>query len=168
MRVVSMSRENLVTVEVNLGSRIWSGTKPIQSIHKHLGYVMYENTEKIIIAPELTFSFEGSRLRVGHEVTVNKTGTPRPLIRRLSASSEETITIETKYADPSHKEGILSEQEAKDFKPSTLQILGYLVQQNEHYFWVAIGKFEYIDGTIDYETVHVIPKESIRHIVHLK
>ena len=163
-----MSSEKLVTVEVDLGSRIWSGTRPIQSIHKHLGYVMYENAEKIIIAPELTFSFEGRRLRVGHEISANKLSTPRPSMRRLSASSEETTIVEIKYADPFHKEGILSGQEAKDFKPSTLQILGYLVQQNERYLWVAIAEYEYIDGTIDYETVHVIPKESIRNIIHLE
>ena len=93
---------------------------------------------------------------------------PNKRIIPLQVTSEKTNIIGIDYEDPMHRKGILSNDEAKSLKPSIFHLLGYLVQEDEKCLWLAIATFEYRDRTIDYETLHVIPKPSILKITYFK
>jgi len=155
-------------IEVVYEPCIWNGTRPKQSVHKHLGYVTYESSEQIRLTPELTFSSEGRQLRLGHEKTINKLSTPKPVSIFLTRSSEKTDIIQIDYEDPFHKEGIISREEAKNLELSTLRLLGYLVQEDKNHIWIAMAIFEYEDRAVDYETVHIIPKAAILESIFLR
>ena len=156
-----MDSEHLRIVEVIWESRIWNGTRRMLSVHKDLGYVTYESATHIRIAPEFRFSSEGRRLRVRHEQEIDKRSHLRPTIFPLEESSERTNIVHVDYEDPFHMEGVLSSEEAISIRPSTLRLLGYLVQEDEKYVWIAAAIYEYRDGTVDYVTVHVIPKRGL-------
>jgi len=167
-RVQVLNCEYLKVVEIVWEQYVWNGTRPIPSVHKHVGYVTYESSNVIRIAPELTYSSENRQLRVKHEQKAEKLLTPIPTLFPLEKSTYKTNIMQIDYADPFHKDGVLSDNEAKSFKPSTLRLLGFFVQEDERYFWIALATFEYIDGQVDYETVHVIPKPAILKLTFFK
>ena len=162
------SPERLKPVELVFEPQVWSGTRPKKSVHKHLGYVTYESDRQIKIAPEITFSSERRHLRIGHEEPMNKLSIPRPSIFPLEVSDEKTGIREVDYEDPADKVGVLSGEEVKRFQASTFRSLGYIIQDNEKCVRLAAAIFEYEDGTVDYETVHVIPKAAILDRTFLK
>lgn len=159
---------HLRLVELVFEPQVWSGTRPRISIHRHLGYVTYETDRQVKIAPEITFSSEHRHLRIGHEETIDKLSIPRPSIFPLGLSETETNIIKVDYEDPSDKVGVLSSEEARGFQASTFRSLGYLVEEAQRIIRIAAAVFEYEDGTFDYETVHVIPKTSVKETAFLR
>lgn len=151
----------LPIVEINLGPRVWSGAKPQVSIHKHIGYVMYRDSDILKISPELTFTREGRHLRIGHEVEINLHDKPRPQVSFLRRVKRSTGITQIIYDDPFHRKGIQILDEVRALKTSILHLLGYIVQETDSYIWMAIAKFEYEDRSVDFETPHVIPKSSM-------
>ena len=134
-----MSCEDLKTVEVVWERSLWNGTRPIPSVHKDLGYVTYDSPTRIHIASELTYSFENKSLRVDHEQKIVKQSAPVPTVFPLVESLKETNIIQIDYVDPFHWKGIRSANEVKSLKPSTLRLLGFLVHENERYFWMGLA-----------------------------
>lgn len=163
-----MNAEQPKVVEIECESRIWGGARPIPSIHKHVGYVTYESADQIFIAPEFIYSSESRGLKIGHEIKETKVSIPKKRIVPLQVTPEKTKIIGIECEDPMHREGVFSNEKAKSFNPSVLRLLGYLVQEDEKCFRIAIATFEYRDGSIDYETVHVIPKSSILKTTYFK
>lgn len=160
--------QQLKAVEITWEPNIQNGTRPLPSIHKHVGYITYENADRISIAPELICSYEGGGLTIGHEIKETKVSIPNKRVIPLQATSEKTNIIGIDYEDPMDRIGILSNDDAKSLKPSIFHLLGYLVQEDEKCLWLAMATFEYRDGTIDYETPHVIPKSPILKITYFK
>lgn len=146
-------------VEVELGTMVWGGTRPIQSNHKHVGYLRFRDRNEVKISPEFTINDQG-HARIGHEYKFEFNTRPIPIVRSLRQVDESDI-IEVEYDDPFHREGVLSNAEITQFNTSKLWLLGYVIVEDPNYIKIALAKFEYLDGIIDYETPHVLPKTAI-------
>lgn len=163
-----MLPEKLTVIEVVYEPYMWNNTRPMQSVHRHLGYMIYENEKEIHLTPELTFTSENRELRISHKESMKKNTVPRFDIFPLQESSDRKNIIQIDYEDPFHREGILSGTEAKSLKPSTFRMLGYLVHEDQKNICLTIATFEYVNGKIDYETVHIVPKSSILKSTYLE
>lgn len=150
----------LSKVEINFGSTVWPGTRPIPSSHYHVGYVLYRDVISLKYSPELKYTRDGTHLGIDHIDEFNFDIRPRPLVNELEIDDHGDI-IEINYLDPFHKDGIMFFEEVENFKGSLLRLLGYIIIENDELLWIGLGKFEYENGTRDYENVHVIPKVAI-------
>lgn len=148
--------------EIHTGIQIWSGTKPIPSQHRHVGYRLYSNNDLIRISPEITLNYEGRGARINHEFEFKYRDVPTPSVQRCVESDSPTELIEIGYEDPTQfVSGFYSVKEIEDFEASTFWLIGYLSSESEKSLKISLGKFEYLDGTVEYEFPHIVPKSSI-------
>ncbi len=116
------------------------------------------DNQQVHISPEFTFNQRGETTRIGHKYNIRRNLNPRPQFSTLREAPQPTEIIEIIYVDPTHRWRTRSIAEIHEFQPSVLWFLGYLVEEDDSCFKLAISKFEYVDGSIDYETPHIILK----------
>ncbi len=75
---------NLEMVEVDFGDQVYRGTRPVRTIHKHTGYVLYKEQRAMNITPELTINSRGFLSRVDHVQNIKRRGVPSPVVRSLT------------------------------------------------------------------------------------
>ncbi len=157
---------NLEVVEVNFGNQVHRGTRPVRTVHKHVGYVLYKEKNRMSISPELTINSRGVLTRVDHALKINRGSVPRPVIRSLTelVPTErvlESDIIEVGYEDPTSRNGFFTQEDIASLGFSIFWFVGYLAEETETALKLGVAKFEYNSDEVDYETIHIIPKKAI-------
>ena len=155
-------------VEVNLGRSQWTGTRPIPSEHKHVGYVLNSDNREVKISPEFTINDQDRVTRIQHDYVIRRNWSPRPTFTTLHPVEDESDLVEISYLDPTSRSGILTVEDISRFQASVFWFLGYIVEETETEFKLAISSFEFSDGLKEYEYPHIIPKGSILSITYFR
>ena len=85
-------------IEINLGRSYWSRSKPIPSIHRHVGYILNQDTREIKISPEFTINDQNQVTRIQHDYVINRNWSPRPIFHDLLRCEEETEIMENLFS----------------------------------------------------------------------
>jgi hypothetical protein len=148
-------------VQVNLGQSHWPNTRPVLSEHKHIGYILNSDNREVKISPEFTINDQNRVTRIGHEYVIMRNWSPRPLFNTLHPTEVESDIMELSYVDPTERSGTLTIEEISRFQASVFWFLGYIVEETETEFKLAMSSFAFSDGLKEYEYPHIIPKGSI-------
>lgn len=148
-------------IEVNLGRSHWQGTRPIMSEHKHIGYILNSDNKEVKISPEFTINDQGRVTRIQHDYVIKRNWSPRPIFNTLHSTEDDSDIVELSYLDPTSRNGILTIEDISRFQASVFWFLGYIVEETDTVFKLAMSSFEFSDGSKEYEIPHIIPRSSI-------